>query len=130
MARRILVVEDEPAFADVVSELLAEEGYAVVRARDGMTAINMLAAKRLQPDLIVCDVMMPGMRGERVAAEIRKRCPSLRLPIVLMSASADPGVKLRDVTFVSKPFDVREFLSTIEQMLTEQPQQSRVAAQP
>jgi two-component system, OmpR family, phosphate regulon response regulator OmpR len=119
VSRRVLIVEDETAFGDVVSELLVEEGFAVVRAGDGITAINMLAAQRLSPDLIVCDVMMPGIRGDHLAAEIRRRFRNRRLPLLLMSASGDPGVRLRDVAFVPKPFEVREFLSTIERLMAE-----------
>src|SRR5215475_1973252 len=103
--RRILIVEDEPAFADVLVELLIDEGYSVRLVRDGVTALNVLAFQTRLPDLIMCDVMLPMLRGDRVAAEVRRRFPRQRLPIVLMSASADPRVELRDVEFMGKPFE-------------------------
>jgi len=117
MRRRILIVEDEPAFAEVLTELLIDEGYSVLHVRDGITAVNVLVNDRQQPDLIVCDVMLPGLRGDRVAAEVRDRLPNARLPIVLMSASADPRVDLRDVVFMPKPFDSADLLDCIDSML-------------
>jgi CheY-like chemotaxis protein len=117
MRPRILIVEDEPAFAEVLSELLVEEGYSVLHVRDGITAVNILAADRQRPDLIVCDVMLPGLRGDRLAAEVRKRFPRARLPILLMSASADPRLELRDVLFMPKPFDSADLLDCIDSML-------------
>jgi CheY-like chemotaxis protein len=113
----VLIVEDEAAFADVVGELLTDEGYAVVRARDGVTAVNMLTADCLSPDLIVCDVMLPGLRGDRLAAEVRRRFPTRRLPILLLSASADPRVRLRDVWFMAKPLDLKDFLMTVKRLV-------------
>jgi len=116
-AHRVLIIEDERAFADVVGELLIEEGYAVVRTRDALSAVSMLASERLSPDLIVCDVMLPGLRGDRLAAEVRRRFPSRRLPILLLSASADPRVSLRDVLFMSKPLDIKSFLKTVKRLV-------------
>jgi two-component system response regulator MtrA len=117
MARRILIVEDEPAFSEVLAELLRDEGYAVLQVGDGVTALNMLGGGRSGPDLIVCDVMLPGLRGDRLAAEIRKRFPARRLPILLMSAGADPRVALRDVDFVPKPFETDDLLDRISTLL-------------
>ena len=115
--RRILVVEDEPAFAEVLSELLIDEGYSVLQVRDGVTALNSMAGQKPLPDLIMCDVMLPVLRGDRVAAEVRRRFPTRRVPIILMSASADPRVELRDVEFLAKPFDADHLLSHIEELL-------------
>jgi two-component system response regulator MtrA len=117
MKMRILVVEDEPAFAEVLTELLVEEGYSVVHIRDGITAMNALAGAKRRPDLILCDVMLPGLRGDRLAAEVRERFPTQRLPILLMSASADPRVVLPDVSFMPKPFDSSDLLSRVASML-------------
>ena len=119
MARRILLVEDEPAFAEVISELLSDEGYAVVRVRDGTTALAMLGNEHGGVDLILCDVMLPGLRGDRMAREVRQRYPQRRLPILLMSASADPNVTLRDVLFIPKPFETSDLLERLNGMLSQ-----------
>jgi CheY-like chemotaxis protein len=117
MSRRILIVDDERAFGDVISELLSEEGYAVVRAHEGITALNMLASKRLAPDAIICDVMLPGVRGDRFAAEVRRRYPGRRLPIVLLSASTNPDVNLPNVWFMSKPIEIKDLLALIDRVV-------------
>jgi CheY-like chemotaxis protein len=114
---RILIVEDEPTFADVLAELLRDEGYSVVQVRDGFTALNMLSGQRVRADLLVCDVMLPGLRGDRLAAEVRTRFPHQRLPILLLSASADPHVALPEVEFMPKPFETAELLHRIGSML-------------
>jgi two-component system response regulator ResD len=130
MGRRILIVEDEPAFAEVLTELLLEEGYSAVHVRDGVSALNALLGARSQrwPDLILCDVMLPGLRGDRLAAEVRARFPKQRLPILLMSASADPRVKLPEVRFIPKPFDSGDLLSRIELMLVASGEPGAMAA--
>ena len=114
---RVLIVDDERSFAEIIGELLADEGYAVVRAHDGITALNMVASERMPLDLILCDVMLPGLRGDRLALEVRRRFPHRRLPIVLLSASADPGLHTRYVTFLANPVDFKELLKTMERML-------------
>jgi two-component system response regulator MprA len=129
MRPRIFLVEDAHAFAEVLTDLLVEEGFSVVHVRDGITALNMLASARLRyPDLVLCDVMLPGLRGDRLAREIRRRFPDARLPIVLMSASADPRVDLPDVIFMPKPFDSAELMRRIHAMLETASRSSAVRA--
>ena len=117
MAPRVLIVDDERTFSEIIGELLVDEGYSVVRAHDGVTALNMLASERLSPDLVLCDVMLPGLRGDRLAAEVRRRFPKRRLPIVLLSASPCPKVTVPDVWFLPKPIDFTELLETIERLV-------------
>ena len=129
MGRRILIVEDEPAFAEVLTELLVDEGYSVVHVRDGLSALNLLTGSASRHvDMILCDVMLPSLRGDRVAAEVRARVPDRRLPILLMSASADPRVTLRDVSFMPKPFDSADLIDHIDSMLATGSQPGAAAA--
>ncbi len=79
-------------------------------------------------DMVVCDVMLPGLRGDRFAAEVRQRFPSRQLPILLMSASAAPKIALPAVSFMSKPFDSDDLLVRIEEMLSQSSQSGSVAA--
>lgn len=127
MSRTILLVEDDKAFADVISELLVGEGYSVIRISDGISAFNMISTNRRQPDLIICDVRLPGLRGDRLVHEVRRRFPNLRLPILLLSASPDPHVRHRDVLFMSKPFETLQLLNTVAR-LAAPPRTGRVAA--
>jgi CheY-like chemotaxis protein len=126
MAPRVLIVDDERTFSEIIGELLVDEGYSVVRAHDGVTALNMLASERLSLDLVLCDVMLPGLRGDRLAAEVRRRFPKRRLPIVLVSASPSPKVTVPDVWFLPKPIDFKELLETIERLV--QPRRGARAA--
>jgi CheY-like chemotaxis protein len=112
----VLVVDDERSFAAVVSELLAAEGYRVHTAHDGLSAMRMLATLPRFPDVVVCDVMLPGLSGPRLATELRQRFPRQRLPIVLLSASADPRTDLRDVWFLAKPVDILELLDLLDRV--------------
>jgi DNA-binding response OmpR family regulator len=117
MAYRILVIEDEAAFADVLSETLSDEGYSVVHVPNPLTALDMLAAGSYSPDAVVCDVRLPGLSGDRLAAEVRRRFPQRRLPILLLSASPNPHTELPNVWFMQKPFDIGEFLATIRRLV-------------
>src|SRR5262249_52456035 len=105
----------------------AEEGYTVLRAADGISAVSMLTPEPLAPDVIMCDVMLPRMSGDRVAREIRRLFPARRLPIILMSASDDPRVGLRDGRFVSKPIEFADLLALVELVTRPSSQSTRVS---
>lgn len=88
---RILVVDDEEAIRAVVSRMLQAEGYEVLRARDGMEALRELQEVGGAVDLVVTDLVMPGMGGRALGAELARRYPGL--PIVWISGHP------RDVEF-------------------------------
>lgn len=117
MRARVLVVDDEKDYADVLAEFLADDGFSVSRAYDGLTALQMLQASHMGPDVVLCDVMLPGLRGDRLAAEVRRLMPQRKLPIILMSASDDPRVNLRDVQFLSKPVDCGVLVDRLAQLI-------------
>ena len=83
-SRRILVVDDDPTVAEVVAGYLDRAGYAVDRADDGPTALVRAAAQR--PDLVVLDLMLPGMDGLEVCRRIRGRGP---VPVIMLTARGD-----------------------------------------
>jgi CheY-like chemotaxis protein len=112
----VLVVDDERPFAAVLAELLTAEGNRVQVAHDGRRAMRILTTQPRFPDVVLCDVMLPGLNGPSLAAELRRRFPNRRLPIVLMSASADPRTDLRDVWFLAKPIDVPELLDLLDRV--------------
>jgi len=117
MAPHILLIDDERAFAEVLAELLAEEGYVTRRVATGEQALELLAMSPSLPGAIICDLMLPGMDGQAVAREVRQRYPAVRLPIVLMSAGTDPRLHLRDVTFLAKPLDIGKLLDVLESLV-------------
>jgi CheY-like chemotaxis protein len=77
MMAKILVVDDEHAIADSVREILATAGYMAACSYSGVEAVS--AAVELCPDILLSDVLMPGMNGFEAALEIKKKCPSCRL---------------------------------------------------
>ncbi len=118
-AKKILVVDDEPTIRDVVAALLEDEGYAVVVAYTGLRALELLPLER--PDLVIMDVMMPGLDGREVFRRMRESRNGHAPPVVMMSAAVerdllDPNV----AAFLPKPFDLTDLLDTIERVLKRQ----------
>ncbi|MDH5822584.1 hybrid sensor histidine kinase/response regulator [Luteimonas sp. RD2P54] len=113
---RILVVDDQPANLRVVGTLLSRNGYEVLDAGDGEQALR-IATEQL-PDLILLDVLMPGMDGFQVLAEIKQRDTLMRLPVVCLTAARDREQLLRAfdagaVDYVTKPFLPEELLARV-----------------
>jgi DNA-binding response OmpR family regulator len=104
---RVLVVDDEPAIRLLCRVNLALEGFDVIEAADGETALDHLA---LGFEIVLLDLMLPGLSGLDVAERIRANPQASAIPIVLMSATADQkqiqrGLEAGAVEFISKPFD-------------------------
>lgn len=117
-ARRILVVEDDPDLAFGLEFNLRHEGYDVVLAADGPT--GLAAATGDPPDLLVLDVMLPGLDGFGVLE--RLRTAGLELPVLMLTARADEADKVRGLRsgaddYLTKPFGVMELVARVEALL-------------
>ena len=113
---RILVVDDQPANLRAVSTLLVRSGYEVVTANTGEEALRV--ASEQVPDLLLLDMMMPGMDGFALLAQIKQQPPLLRLPVVFLTAAHDRELLLRAfdagaVDYVTKPFMPEELLARV-----------------
>lgn len=113
---RILVVDDQPANRRVVSALLSRHGYEVLTAAQGGEALAMATAQL--PDLMLLDMMMPGMDGFALLGEIKQRPELLRVPVVFLTAAHDRELLLRAfdagaVDYVTKPFMPEELLARV-----------------
>ncbi len=113
----ILVVDDEAAMGDLLTEVLSLEGLRVVAARDGATALQLLAQAEIEPLLVLTDVLMPGMDGLTLA---RKLQPQLkRGKIALMSGHLSDSswwpADLRECAFLAKPFQLTELQALIHE---------------
>jgi two-component system alkaline phosphatase synthesis response regulator PhoP len=122
---KILIVEDE---ADILRGLeinLKKEGYAVAKVTRGDAAVG--AVLQESPDLVLLDVMLPGMSGIDVCREIRRR--GIETPIVMLTARADEidrvlGLEIGSDDYVTKPFSPRELMARIRLRLRRQPARS------
>ncbi|MFE3682873.1 response regulator transcription factor [Streptomyces sp. NPDC059095] len=121
---RILVVDDDPTVAEVVTGYLERAGHAVDLAVDGPAALRAAAARR--PDLVVLDLMLPGMDGLEVCRRLRATGP---VPVIMLTARGDEddrilGLEIGADDYVTKPFSPRELVLRVESVL----RRSRAAA--
>jgi DNA-binding response OmpR family regulator len=117
MAAHILVVDDEPAVTDLLAYNLRKNGYEVLVAADGKTALDL--ARQSNPNLILLDLMLPVMDGLDVCRELRK---TSQVPIIMVTARGEEidrvvGLELGADDYISKPFGVRELLARIKAVL-------------
>ena len=127
--RRILLVEDEPAVAELARRALTMGGYAVTVAHSGDAALEMFAAEDFRPELLVSDVSMPGMRGTELVKKLRVLDPSLRVIFV----SGYPGPledEFSSIKLLAKPFRPAELLRHVGEAFGHQPQSASVDAPP
>jgi DNA-binding response OmpR family regulator len=118
MKTKILVVEDDPHILLGLEEVLKSEGYEVVSCNRGDEAINVVAKNK--PDLIVLDVMLPGLSGYDICKQLRGR--KITTPILMLTAKGQEidkvvGLDLGADDYVTKPFGVRELLARIQALL-------------
>ena len=124
MAQNILVVEDEPALQDTLRYNLERAGYQVKVIGDGIQALE--SARIDPPDLILMDINLPGMSGLEVLRKIRSEPGISAAPVVAMTASASreeitEGIRAGFDTYLTKPFDVRQFMKVINEYLDAAP---------
>lgn len=108
--KRILIIDDDIHIGNMLEEALSKEGYEVLRSYSGTEALLVLAGAK--PDLILLDLMLPGLQGEEVISQIKG------IPVIVVSAKADLENKVDlllggAVDYVTKPFHMRELLARI-----------------
>ena len=114
---RVLIVDDQPANLQVLGAMLGQLGYDVIPALDGPTALRRLAVR--PPDLVLLDVMMPGMDGFEVCRRIREQRALDELPVIFLSAADEKSLIVRamesgGVDYVTKPFNQGELVSRVK----------------
>ena len=128
MAKSILIVEDDNNIADLLRLYLEKEGYQATIAADGTQGIDLY--RKLRPDLVLLDVMMPGVDGWGVLRAIRQ---DSQTPVIMLTAKGETtdkvsGLKQGADDYITKPFEMKEVLARIEAVLRRsgiEPEKSR-----
>jgi DNA-binding response OmpR family regulator len=117
MAETVLVVEDEPSLQETLAYNLKKDGYAVEAVGDGRSAVE--AARRLKPDLIVLDLMLPELDGFEVARILRKEMTTAILMLTARDDEIDRvvGLEVGADDYLTKPFSMRELLARVKAQL-------------
>ena len=120
LSAKILVVDDENDLVELLDYNLKKEGYSVLLAGDGISALA-IAAKEL-PDLVVLDIMLPGMQGLDVLRELKKKPETQAMPVILLTAKSEEldkvlGLELGADDYMTKPFSPRELVARVKAVL-------------
>ena len=123
---KILVIDDERDILTCLDEALSSEGYEVFTASDGVSGIK--AARAFRPDLVVLDLMLPGMDGLDVCRALRKHPPTSRIPILMLTAKTAEedkvaGFEVGADDYVTKPFSPREVVLRVRAVARRKPDQ-------
>lgn len=122
---KILVVDDEPDILFVIGKMLEREGHFVLKAESGERALEVLKDDR--PDLILLDVMMPGLDGWETCREIKSKDAIAHIPVVMLTAKTADEDKIKALEecganwHISKPIDRPKFIETVNWLLTAPP---------
>jgi two-component system alkaline phosphatase synthesis response regulator PhoP len=124
MAKRVLVVDDEWPLRELVRGVLEEAGFEVITAADGQAGLFEVVARR--PDLVVLDVVMPGMDGLTALQALRRRPDTQDLPVIMLTSLASDLDVLRGWLkgvdcYLTKPFDPAELAAMVGRLLDAEP---------
>jgi len=116
----ILIIEDERDLAELLAFNLEREGYKAVMAMDGVEGLEI--ATRMQPDLVLLDLMLPGMLGTDVCKAIKKTEKTSRIPVIMLTAKGEEidkvvGFEVGADDYVVKPFSTRELMLRVKAVL-------------
>jgi len=120
MAKKILLIDDEKDFIETISFSLATNGFDVSTASDGPSGIEK--ANTYKPDLIILDLMMPGIDGYEVARRLKSDKATADIPIIVLTAAVtkELGQKVREskaADYITKPCDLEELLKKVKSIL-------------
>lgn len=120
MAKKVLIVDDEPQLARIVQVRLAANGYEVISARNGQEALDMAEGDR--PGLILMDVMMPKMHGLEALRRLKEKPETKDTPVVMLTAKDDKesvseASALGAKDYMSKPFNAEALLDVVKKYL-------------
>lgn len=120
MAKKILVIEDDPATQRLVEYTLKQEGYEVITAANGQDGTRQATGE--SPDLVILDVMLPGLDGFEVCYQLRAEPGTAKLPILMFTAKAqeidkDTGIRVGADDYLAKPAAPEEIVNRVAKLL-------------
>lgn len=115
------MVEDSNTTRTVIRKMLSQEGYKVIEAKDGLDALDKY--KKNTPDLIMLDIIMPGMNGYQTLSTLKKSHNLDDTPVIMLSAKGDLINKMKgkmagSAEYLTKPFNALQLMKTVKQHLT------------
>jgi two-component system alkaline phosphatase synthesis response regulator PhoP len=113
----VMVVDDEPDLLELVAYNIRQDGHEVLTATNGLAALEMVKSR--QPDVVVLDVMMPGLSGLEVARRLRSQTETASIPIVMLTARAEEKHELEGLDagaddYISKPFSMQVLIARVK----------------
>lgn len=116
-----MIVDDEPHLVELVGAILETEGYEVIKCHDGREALEKL--KNIKPDLVLLDMMMPGMSGREVCEQIRKNPKIKNLKVIFLTVArfSETGKKVLDglkvSDYITKPFENEDLVKRVKKVI-------------
>lgn len=123
MKKKILIVDDEKDIRSLIEKILGNISYEVSQAKDGQEMFNLL--EKNKPDLILLDVMMPGVNGYEICHLLKRNPDTASIPVVLLTVLSGPqdaskGMAMGAAAYLTKPFDPDDLGQEIEHILNNQ----------
>ena len=120
MTATVLIIDDEIHIRRLVAQMLVLAGYRVLEAASGSEALRLIEETR--PDVITCDIFMPGMTGFDVLEALKSQPATAEIPVIMLTAlgqekDTDRAMELGAADYVTKPFGTTNLIETIEQQL-------------
>jgi len=120
MSKKILVIEDDPSTLRFVEYTLQQEGLQVFTARNGLDGLK--SAQTQQPDLIILDIMLPGLDGYEICHRLHQKAETASIPVLMLSAKArqedkDMGMRVGANDYLTKPADPSEIVTRVQALL-------------
>ena len=121
MAKKIMIVDDEESIRELVNAVLSMEGFDIIAAEDGQDCLEKL--KEVKPDLILMDMMMPGMSGRETIEKIRANPKTKNLNIVFLTVARfsetgkDTLEKMNILDYITKPFDNDDLVKRVKKLV-------------
>ena len=117
---KVVVVEDEPAIADMLAEMMRMLGFEAIQTYSSSPAVDQISLER--PDLVLLDVMMPGVSGLEVVRFMRREPQLAHIPVIIVSASAMPedvqkGIEAGATLYLGKPVTFQDLEQALQQVL-------------